>query len=500
MLGGSYGTQERQISQRQMKASLLICVALLNACGGGSDSGPSNKTPTTTTSVTPSDTAAYWGYTSQFLASDSTNTGTVIWASSDTNIATVTQSGLVMHISPGTTQISAQINGINGSAKATTLGFKPDSLSVQNEDNCTLSEDGQAMWCWGNGYPLYRNRTDAQQLTYPNALRVDLGSEVTAGTQFKQVAPGFPFSCALTTTGRAFCWDGAMYSGETKMMGTGGVLPTAKPHAVLQGALPTNQTFKSIKTGSSHACALATDDNIYCWGRRTALGGTGASFVEEPTKVSATPGKYIDFALGNNYMCALSVNGKPYCGKAFNNLTILPSGELPNNVKLVSLKSHANDFFIGLGDDGWIYSFGGGSGYRYGAGFSTFISDDRAIYRLAQGSIPIGVRALDYSVGGISNSNCLIGDNGKAYCWGRSYQGSAGDGRLEIHENLTPVEIIQGDIPINIKLINIGCGTYHCAAMGNNRLIYAWGFSEGAATGQNSSTAKPISIPKVDMR
>ena len=152
---------------------------------------------------------------------------------------------------------------------------------------------------------------------------------------------------------------------------------------------------------------------------------------------------------------------------------------------------------MALGDDGWTYSFGGGSGHRYGNGSTTFVGvvDVYKLIRTGQGAIPVGVKIVDFSPG--SSANCVVGDNGHAYCWSRGYAGSAGDDNMADHVILSPQLVLQGQLPTGIKFSNIACGTYHCSALATDRKVYAWGYSGGAAIGGTVSVAVPTLINKV---
>lgn len=514
---------------------LSLFIAVLGACGGGGDSntstdsgdGSKNSTSnvgnastsaaqsTTTTTeaasiaVSPDTYSSYWGYTTQ-LSSTVKNAKLETlsiqpdWTSSSSAIATININGLVTHNSPGTAKISATTGNVSGVADVTTLGFKPSSLNVANEDSCIISEDGQDIWCWGKGSPLYLNRgSSLAKIQYSQALRLDKGGAVPAKTEFQSIAISTNFSCALSNSGVAYCWNQNIDVNGLAYIGTGSVTPSAKPQRVVQGELPIKESFVSIKIGTEHACALGSDGEIYCWGNRDYLSyGANGEPVTAPQKIAnINPGggRYRDFAVATQYFCAVSENGQIFCsGGALDRLKPVAAGEIPSNVKIINLKSDGLGFMVALGDDGWLYSFGSDSGRRFGIGSNDFINE--GVYRLARGAIPLGVKIVNYTVGSNVNSNCAIGDNGKAYCWGGSFNGSSGDGNLTNHNNLTPVEVLRGELPAGVTFQKIGCGTYHCAAMGSDRLIYAWGYSQNVANGQTTNTATPRRLPKVDLR
>src|SRR5581483_3097148 len=115
------------------------------ACGGGSSSGggSTGPKPVASVSVTAATTVISVGQQSalNFVALDASGaavTGrTVTWASSNSLVATVTTTGIVSGVSPGTATISATVEGKIGSTVITVqavqtacAGATPLSLSV----------------------------------------------------------------------------------------------------------------------------------------------------------------------------------------------------------------------------------------------------------------------------------------------------------------------------------------------------------------------------------
>ena len=76
---------------------------------------------------------------------------------------------------------------------------------------------------------------------------------------FTRITTGFQHTCALTSTGAAYCW-GANDRGQ---LGTGTTTNSSLPIAV---TMPAGVTFASITTGEIHTCALSTTGSAYCWG------------------------------------------------------------------------------------------------------------------------------------------------------------------------------------------------------------------------------------------
>lgn len=523
-----------------LRSVALLSGFLIASCGGGGSSannqdsaippaaitpvGPVTPTDSGIRSVSLAPAAAmqHWGKTVQLTATAINALGATVsgeavtYASSDLNVASVAANGLVTLVNPGSATITAVVGSVTSNASAITVkGFVAASLAVAKEDNCVLDDTKTEIICWGDGYPINGNLP--LQLQYPSPLKLNLG-QLASGTSIKQVAPGFKHSCALTDAGAAYCWAGAAapYPNEVAAMGTNSQTPITQPALVQRGEIPTGVKLLKLTQGFSSTCSVADDGNVYCWGAvdgvpRTVSGfPSGTNFYNAPVKLTSSV-KFTDFAMGTNRSCALSEMGQLYCGRTGSTgtgnggnagtltLVVNPASEVPANVKLIKLKSEQGDgdFMMALGDDGWVYSFGSGFGRRFGNGSNVFVSDTTRLTRVGQGNIPSGIKIKDFSPGGISSSHCVLGDNGKAYCWSRGYYGSLGDGNLVEHDALSPQLVLQGQVPANVTLVNIGCGTFHCSAIGSDRKTYAWGFSEGAAVGGTVSVAVPTLINKV---
>jgi alpha-tubulin suppressor-like RCC1 family protein len=521
LMGGVLG----QMSWRWMACASAL--AVLVACGGGGNKEASADaqaeqvnpvTPATRHVVTviPGSVRAYWGHSSLVQASVKTPSGesvpsaVVAWASADTAVAVVTAAGTVVHGKPGETTLSAGYEGFNGQAVARTLGFNVSSLRVLDQDNCALSEDGKDIWCWGKGDPIYNNRPELQALLYPNPVRLDKGG-IPADAVIGQVAPGIDFSCAVAGDD-IYCWGSPGSTPDRiRGMGTGSLQPIHLPQKVAQGAMPIG-SIQSVKMGRVHtACALTSGGVLACWGDSSFLMKSETALTDRyspPWRVHrGTSGTSAiqDFALGNDYSCILT-DGKLYCANNLPSATFEARDmtNVPHDVQLVRIKSGAGteDFMGMLGSDGWLYVAGTGFGVRMGTGSAEFNSDFRKVFPIARGAIPAGAKIIDFAIGGVAGGNCVVTDNGKAYCWGNGYFGSLGDGNMANHDAPVPVEVLQGDVPVGVKLVSIECGRYHCTAMGSDRLPYAWGYAEAAATGQiaSASAAVPRLVSRVDLR
>jgi alpha-tubulin suppressor-like RCC1 family protein len=84
------------------------------------------------------------------------------------------------------------------------------------------------------------------------------------------VSAGMDATCALTTAGTLRCWG---YDGYG-VLGNGSMDNSDVP---LDVAMPPS-SVASVTVGQSHACALTTSGQIFCWGRNdTGQLGTGSA-------------------------------------------------------------------------------------------------------------------------------------------------------------------------------------------------------------------------------
>lgn len=176
----------------------------------------------------------------------------------------------------------------------------PGSREPFASHSCGVTTSDEA-FCWG-----------------PNSLgQLGIGTEVfsvasptrvAGGHRFKQIEAGSAYTCAVTTTNRAFCWG----NGREGQIGDGKTYLRFSPRAVAGG-----HSFERITTGEFHTCAEATSNRAYCWGLN---GGTDAGAVgdgtttQRLTPVAVAGGLFFSqVSAGSTQSCGKTDAGVAYC-------------------------------------------------------------------------------------------------------------------------------------------------------------------------------------------
>ena len=99
---------------------------------------------------------------------------------------------------------------------------------------------------------------------------------------FSQFTSNGGYTCALTTTGQAYCW-GLNNQGQ---LGNNSTTNSRIPVTV---QMPAGVSFQSIAAGYHYTCALTTEGKAYCWGQGSSgqLGNNSTTDSSIPLAVSS---------------------------------------------------------------------------------------------------------------------------------------------------------------------------------------------------------------------
>jgi hypothetical protein len=178
-------------------------------------------------------------------------------------------------------------------------------LSVGGSHTCGLVDTGQ-VYCWG--YNDDGRLGDGTQIDQP----VPVAARTPPNAHLAHVTLGRLHSCAMTGSGKAWCW-GANLNGE---LGDGTTTYRSTPTAVvaIDGV-----NFTTITAGDSHTCALAATGRAYCWGANSREQVGDGTIIDRlsPTLSDRYPDvTFTSIDATGARTCALSDTARTYCWRA----------------------------------------------------------------------------------------------------------------------------------------------------------------------------------------
>jgi len=140
------------------------------------------------------------------------------------------------------------------------------------------------------GSPLAGINSTTTLTSYGEAFRVRMGVKTT--TQLGGIVSGDGYSCSMSD-GKAYCWGDNTYG----QLGNNSTSQSNVPVAVDTSGALSGKTILAISAGNSHVCAIASDNQAYCWGNNNngQLGNNSTSESHVPVAVYTSgvlSGKY----------------------------------------------------------------------------------------------------------------------------------------------------------------------------------------------------------------
>ncbi len=146
-------------------------------------------------------------------------------------------------------------------------------LAAGNAHVCAIDSTGTA-YCWGSNGNGQLGINSTTKSLVPVAVST---SGVLSGVSIMQITAGYGHTCAAGSSGAAYCW-GANGNGQLgNSITTQSLVPVAvSTSGVLSGV---SLTQVSADQGGQYTCALASTGAAYCWGAASygQLGNGGAN-------------------------------------------------------------------------------------------------------------------------------------------------------------------------------------------------------------------------------
>lgn len=355
------------------------------------------------------------------------------------------------------------------------------------------------IYCWGYNYQGQLGDSTKVDTTTPVAVDT---SGVLAGKSIRAMATGTTHTCAIASDDQVYCW-GYNLQGQ---LGTNSTTSTSVPVPVYTGGALAGKTVRAIAAGGNSTCALTTDDQLYCWGDNSygQLGNNSKTRSLVPKQIymsGVLNGKTIRSVTLSVYnACAIASDNNAYCwgdngqGQLGNNsitgssapVAVYTAGALAG--KTVKQVSAAGAHTCAIASDDNAYCWGGNTSGNLGSNVAT------------RSTVPVAVDTSGALAGKtvkkISTayiSGCAIASDDQVYCWGGNNYGQLGDGTLTTSK--TP-KLVDTSAFGGLSFDTVSLGTGFACAITKNSKIYCWGRNADGqlGTGDEIDTTTPLAL------
>jgi len=332
---------------------------------------------------------------------------------------------------------------------------------------CGIATNGRA-WCWGlnsSGQIGNGEHTVSASAIPPTQVAYD--------TTYQSIGAGYAHTCALATSGAVLCWG----NGTSGQLGNGNPSSwTPWPTPILGG-----RVYRALGVAPSHACAVTTGGEAYCWGNNySGAIGDGSVYTVRSTPTAVLGGlAFATIAAGDGITCGVTASGTAHCWGR-NGSGQLGDGTRADRTTPVAVTGGLQFRIVRPGYYATCAAAVSGAAYCWGAtaGLGTGRGDISAVPVAVSGLS--GVTAL--AAGG--SHVCSLGIGG-LLCWGSNARGQLGDGTMI--DRFVPT---LPDSPFTAQSLAPGPGDHSCAVVGSGG-AFCWGTNTWGQLGDGSTASSP---------
>ncbi len=372
--------------------------------------------------------------------------------------------------------------------------------------SCGVTTSGKA-YCWGNNpNGQLGNANTGTNSNVPVAVSTTTGLTDTNVASITVGSGGT--TCAITKTGKAYCWGYNNFG----QIGNGDTTASNVPVAVSTTTGLTDTNVATISPGNSSTCAVTKTGKAYCWGRNHfgQIGNGDTTNSSVPVAVSTTTGlndtNVATISTGTHYACALTTLGKAYCW-GYNNTGQLgnsntgTNSSVPVAVSTTTGLTNTNVATISAGTNTSCVVTKFGKAYCWGSNNNGQLGNSNTG---TNSNVPVAVSTTtgltDTNVASISvgqYTSCALTTLGKAYCWGGNTYGQLGNG--ETTTSNVPAAVLTTTGLTNTNVASISAGPNFTCALTTSKEIYCWGYNANGELGNgnyiNSITPGQVTNP-----
>jgi len=337
---------------------------------------------------------------------------------------------------------------------------------------------------------------------------------VTGGLTFTALAASLTHTCGLATGGAAYCWGendhGQLGVATTERCSKMDNSPCSSKALPVSGGF----VFTAIAAGFEHTCALTSTGAAYCWGRNdVGQLGNGDTQPNSPTPTAVAGGiRLVALWAGGAHTCGLTAAGEAYCwgwnsGGQLGRGDDTARGSMPgpvlggNRFKMLTAgRAHT----CGVTQAQTVLCWGLNADDQLGAETLPRCKDQGRTWPCSKTPVRISDSLVAVAVSAGAGHTCALTPAGRAYCWGANNRGQLGDGTATERRATRAVAT-----DLTFAALAAG-GQYTCGLLSTGAL-YCWGANQngqlGNATGSDSglparvvvATTRPSPIPALKL-
>ena len=375
-------------------------------------------------------------------------------------------------------------------------------ISAGNKQTCA-NDTNSKLYCWGMGYSV----PSADKATTNSVSAVTINTGAQKDKTIKSFSTGDLFSCAVASDNQAYCWNYNTID-KAESSPTGAISPVAIPTS---GALA-GKTIKSVSASLGRACAIASDNQVYCWGNgakslvdeKLAADSLVPAVVALPAGQTGKAVKSVSTSI--TYACLIASDSQAFCwgdnsinqlgDNTFKNssvpVAVLTAGVFTDKtIKSITTGSyHA----CVIASDDLAYCWGYNSKGNLG-------NDSKAIASVPVAVLNSGVLKSKTikSISAGANHTCVIASDNQAYCWGQNNYGQLGDKTTT--NSPIPVAIDVSGVLNGKTIKSISAGANHTCVIASGNQAYCWGQNDYGQLGNKATTdsSVPVAVSKYSL-
>eukprot|EP01094_Clydonella_sp_ATCC50884_P028437 TRINITY_DN8529_c0_g1_i1.p1 TRINITY_DN8529_c0_g1~~TRINITY_DN8529_c0_g1_i1.p1 ORF type:complete len:632 (+),score=133.57 TRINITY_DN8529_c0_g1_i1:274-1896(+) len=359
-----------------------------------------------------------------------------------------------------------------------------DQLSVKFRGNTTIvekREDNTDVYTWGQGLNGRLGHGDENDQLSPKVVESLLGKAI------RKIACGPSHTAAISANSDLYTWGagihGTLGHGHERDRFTPSLVSALKGKKVIQ-----------VACGDYHTGALLEGGQVFMWGKAAngRLGhGDEGEIEAAPRQVEALRDlPVVHIACGYVSSAAVTIDGTVFTWGGND------KGQLGHGDKKAVSLPQPVEALQGLGiasvalatwhsgaitKSGRVFTWGDGSNGKLGHG-----NEEEQL-------VPKEIMGVDYNAVQIALGDfhsAILTESGGVWTWGEGNYGQLGHGD-SISQYNKPLKI--GSPLEGQRMIQIGCGANHTAALSQNGHLYMWGYALNGRLGLGNE--KDIKVP-----